>query len=311
MKTVLIIFCCLITCIMPMAAHTPVELMLPGADSIRYVALPSGVRIGYTDSGAGEQTLLMVHGLGSNHQSWQKNIAGLRAHFRCVALDLPGYGVSGKGEFAFDMVFFAETVASFIQTLNLQNVVLVGHSMGAQVSMHVALRNAGLVQKLVLLAPAGFETFTEQEKAWFGAVYTPALLKSTSPEQIRKNFEANFFQFPADAEYMISDRMALRASDDYDAYCAMIPRCVMGMLNQPVYEQLPSITIPTLVIYGEEDKLIPNRFLHKTLDTRQVALSGQSRLPQSSLLFMPAAGHFVQWEAAAAVNQAIDAFLKS
>ena len=216
-----------------------------------------------------------------------------------------GYGRSGKGDYAYDMAFFAQTLREFAAALDLKNLSLVGHSMGAQIALHAVLQDSTLAQRLVLLAPAGFETFTEQERAWFSLVYTPAVLQATPPEQIRKNFDINFFRFPADAEFMIQDRLALRESADYPAYCAMIPKCVAGMLQQPVFDRLPELKIPVLVLYGENDGLIPNRFLHKGLTTRQVAESGQQRLPNSRLLLLPECGHFVQWEAAGAVNQAI------
>ena len=141
-------------------------------------------------------------------------------------------------------------------------------------------------------------------------VYTPALLKATTPEQIRKNFELNFFRFPADAEFMIQDRLIMRESPDYDAYCHMIPRCVMGMLHQPVFDKLSKIRIPTLVIYGEQDALIPNRILHKTLTTAEVAQTGTACLPYGQLKWASATGHFVQWEGAEQVNRYLLDFLK-
>ena len=182
--------------------------------------------------------------------------------------------------------------------------------MGGQISMHFALIYPEKVKSMVLLAPAGFEKFTEADRAWFGAVYTPQLLKATPPEQIRKNFAMNFVSFPADAEFMIADRMALRDSEAYDPYCAMIPKCVMGMLHQPVFERLPEIKTRTLVLYGEQDYLIPNRFLHKQLSTAEVARSGQERLPDSRLQMVTDAGHFVQWEGADVVNAAVLDFIK-
>lgn len=279
-------------------------------DSLRFIQLPSGIRLAYCDEGMGDTALLFLHGLGSNHKAWQKNANVLSKRFRCIALDLPGYGASDKGDFAYDMTFFARTVREFADALQLKNVVLVGHSMGSQVAMHCVLQDSSRWKKMVLLAPAGFETFTEQERAWFQMVYTPAVLKATTPEQIRKNFEINFFQFPADAEFMISDRLALRETPAYDLYCNMIPKCVMGMLREPVYDRLPDIKIPVIVLYGENDYLIPSQILHKGQTTLQVAQSGQSRIPGSSLRMLPQCGHFVQWEAADAVNQAISAFLK-
>ena len=283
---------------------------LVAADSLHSTQLPSGIRIAYTDEGAGDTALVFLHGLGSNHKAWQKNTVLLKAHFRCVALDLPGYGNSDKGDFAFNMTFFAQSVRDFVQVLNLKKVVLVGHSMGSQIALHCALQDSARWEKLVLMAPAGLETFTEQERAWFGMVYTPAVLKATPPEQIRRNFEINFFKFPADAEFMIQDRLALRETAAYEAYCSMVPKCVTGMLQEPVFERLPQVRTPALILYGERDFLIPNPFLHKGMTTRQVAEAGQARLAGSTLQMLPDCGHFVQWEGAAAVNEAIMRWIK-
>lgn len=299
-------------CVQPLIAQKSMDKK-SSPEAVRYVTLPSGIRVAYTDQGkAGKKkpTLVLLHGLGSNLKCWQKNIPALSRKARCIALDLPGYGYSDKGNYAFDMTFFAKTVREFVQALDLKNVVLVGHSMGGQIAMTALLQDAQIAQKLILLAPAGFETFSDAEKAWFQAVYTPALLKATPPEQIRKNFELNFTRFPADAEFMIQDRMLLRESAEYEGYCAMIPQCVNGMLREPVLERLSALKTPTLILYGAEDALIPNRFLHKSLTTEQVAKAGSERLENSTLTFIPAAGHFVQWEGSDAVNEAILKYLK-
>lgn len=283
---------------------------IPYPADTKYADLPDGTRLAYTDAGAGDHTLVMIHGLGSNLKAWQKNTAVLSREYRCIALDLPGYGRSSKGDHPYTMHFFADHLRTFIRQLQLKKVVLVGHSMGAQVALTALLQDSTLAERLVLLAPAGIETFTPQEKAWFSMVYTPALLKATPPEQIRKNFEANFVQFPADAEFMIQDRMAMRASPEYEAYCAMIPQCVNGMLQEPVYERLSGIKTRTLMLFGADDALIPNRYLHKSLTTRAVAEDGRQRLPNCHLEMVPNSGHFVQWEGAEVVNAAIARFLK-
>lgn len=279
-------------------------------DSLHYIQLPSGIRLAYSDEGAGATTLIFLHGLGSNQKAWQKNIPAFSAKYRCIAPDLPGYGASQQGDYAYDMTFFAKTVSELADALHLNNVVLIGHSMGSQIAIHCVLRAPQRWQKLILLAPAGFETFTEQERAWFQLIYTPEVLKATPPEQIRKNFEINFLHFPADAEFMIADRMTLRASENYDSYCRMIPKCVQGMLREPVFERLQEIRCPTLIVYGENDLLIPNKILHKSLTTTQVAESGRAQIPDCRLKMLPQAGHFVQWESANAANTEILNFLQ-
>ncbi|MCS6930039.1 MAG: alpha/beta fold hydrolase [Saprospiraceae bacterium] len=278
---------------------------------LRYVALSQGKKIAYLDRGTGEQTLVFIHGLGSNLKCWQKNLDALGLHFRCIALDLPGYGMSSKSDdYPYGMAFFANAVREFIDSLRLQHVVLVGHSMGGQIALTEVLRGNDRIKKLILLAPAGIETFSEQEKTWFQGIYTPEFLMNASEAQIRRSFELNFVQFPPDAEFMYQDRLRLRQTSEYAAYCRMIPKCVQGMLNEPVFERLGEVRLPVLIIFGENDALIPNRLLHPQLTTRQVAQLAQERISGSQLVLLPNCGHFVQWEGAAGVNEAIKQFLR-
>lgn len=279
---------------------------------VKYADLPSGKRLAYIDEGKGKHTLVMIHGLGSYLPVYQKIVEALKSDFRCIALDLPNYGKSIRGDYAFDMPFFAETVAEFIGALGLKNVLLAGHSMGAQVAMTLELRHPGTAQALILMAPAGFETFTPENKAWFGMFMQPHLVKATPVPQIEANFNVNFHdnKLPEDARFMLEDRLNMRNdTTEYDYYCQMIPKCVMGMLEGPVYEQLPQLTLPVLILYGEQDLLIPNRLLHPNLSTRQVAEGGQQRIPNSQLRMLPSCGHFVPWECAEIVSTEIKQFV--
>lgn len=275
------------------------------------ITLNNGTSINYVDEGTGPQTLLFIHGLGSNLKAWQKNIKVLQTDFRCIALDLPNYGQSSQGDYPFTMSFFAETIEAFIQQLDLEQVVLVGHSMGAQIAMHFAVRYPKQLEKLILFAPAGFETFTPQQVAWFEQVYTAEFVKAAPEGQIINNFKLNFHEMPDDAQFMIDDRLAMRQDTaSYNSYCEMIPQCVIGMLKEPIYEQLPHISAPTLIFYGEEDRLIPNPLLNAQLTTAEVGAAGAAKMPNAQLVMVPNAGHFVQWEGTSVIHPAISAFLK-
>lgn len=276
---------------------------------VHKITLSDSLDVAYIDEGEGECTLVFVHGLGSNLKAWYKSIELMKSNCRCIALDLPGYGKSSKGNYPFQMTFFAGAVLDFLQRMDLNQIVLVGHSMGGQVAMHAVLQDDANIDKLILMAPAGFEVFTEAEKAWFQSIYTPAVVKAATETEIEKNFHLNFHVFPEDARFMIDDRLLLLQSAEYDHYCNMIPKCVMGMLNQPVYDHLSEIRMPTLIIFGENDALIPNRLLHPTLTTAGVAQSGHERFAQSEVKMIASAGHFVQWEQAMQVHEAIWQFL--
>lgn len=274
---------------------------------VKKVTLFDSLQIAYVDEGQGP-VLLFVHGLGSNLQAWYKNLDSLQLTHRCIALDLPGYGKSDEVSHPYSMHFFAATLHAFITELGLEEVTLVGHSMGGQIAMHTVLASTKNISRLVLVAPAGFETFTAEQQQWFATYVTPMVVKATPDAQIVRNFEMNFHDMPDDARFMIDDRMELKASPAYDAYCEMIPQCVNAMLTEPVFDRLPEIQLPTLVVYGENDGLIPNRFLHPGLTVEEVARAGVEQFPQAQLTILSSAGHFVQWEQSAELNKLIAAF---
>lgn len=275
------------------------------------IELNDSLKINYVDEGEGQQTLIFVHGLGSNLKAWQKNIEELRKNYRCIALDLPNYGQSSRGDYPFGMSYFAEVLKSFIDKLHIEKVVLIGHSMGGQTVLHFALNYPEKLSHLILMAPAGFETFTPQQVQWFEQVYTKAFVQSATEEQIRKNFQLNFYDMPEDAQFMISDRLEMRADQAaYDSYCSMIPKCVIGMLKEPVFSKLTEIKTPSLIFFGEEDQLIPNSFLNGHLKTQNVAQSGVEQMPTAKLVMVPKAGHFVQWEGAAIIHEEMRDFLE-
>jgi pimeloyl-ACP methyl ester carboxylesterase len=276
----------------------------PAASYKNYTThLSNGIEISYCDEGKGAMTLLFIHGLGSNKKCWRKNIEVVKHQFRCIAIDLPGYGASSKGDYSYDMAFFATVVRDFAQQLHLDRIVLVGHSMGGQIAVTAQLQAPGFAEQLVLIAPAGFETFNHTEKQIVRSFYSPALLMALPQDQIRRNFEINFYVFPRDAEFMIQDRFRMQETDEYERYCKMIPKCVMGMIDQPIFDSLPSINVPTSVIYGKNDRLIPNKLLHPTQSTPSVAQAGTSQISDAQLILLDQCGHFVQWERPDEVNR--------
>lgn len=273
---------------------------------LKRIQIAHDIEMAYMEAGKGRTSLIFIHGMGSYAPAWNKMIALLSGRFRCLALDLPNYGQSQKGWYAFTMPFFAECIEAFIQQLGLQRVVLVGHSMGGQIALTMALRKRVKIQQLVLLAPAGFEQFSQSDRVWFDQFVTPANLRSLSIEQITRNFDLNFSnkKLPSDANFMLGDRIKLRHTEPeaYRSFCKMITYCVKGMLDAPVFDRLQEIELSTLIFFGKEDWLIPNRFLHPSLTPQEVAESGHAQMPNSQLTLLSACGHFVPWEAAREVS---------
>lgn len=260
------------------------------------IKLNDSTTIAYVDEGIGDRTIIFIHGLATYLPSWQKNIDVLKKHYRCIAVDLPGYGRSSKSLFPPTMSFYADVINQLIDRLKLKNVILAGHSMGAQVSITTALKYPEKVDAMILAAPAGFETFNEQEAVWIKSVFTPEAVASATPAQIRFNYELNFYKMPADIEFMIEDRLKMTEANDFMMYCKTVSAGVSSMLNEPVFKQLRNIKQPVMVIYGKNDALIPNQILHKGMTTTEVATKGSAEIPDSQLEMIPECGHFVPFE---------------
>lgn len=267
------------------------------------------LEISYIKEGTGEKTLLFVHGLSSNADAWSKNIAVLKQDYTCVALDLPGYGKSSKPVASYTASYFAEVVQQFIEKLELKNIVLVGHSMGGQASIKLATMHPEHIEKLILVAPAGLEQFSEANSNVMKSFFTVASIKNTTDAQIEKNYALNFYVQPEDVSKMITDRKKIKEASNFVAHCEAIVKSVSGMLNDPVYHDLENILQPTLVIFGNQDMLIPNRYFNPTLTTEAVGNIAVEKIKQARLEFIKDAGHFVQFEKPKEVNALIHQFV--
>jgi pimeloyl-ACP methyl ester carboxylesterase len=274
------------------------------------VKLSDDIEMAYSDVGKGNKTIVFIHGLGSNMLAWKKNIEVLKDDFRCITIDLPGYGKSSKNPHSGLMSFYADKVMEFVDKLNLGKVTLAGHSMGGQISMVASLSYPDKIENIILVDPAGFEQFHAGQRMWFKEVMTPDLVRSTTLEGIETNLATNFYNLPKDAQFMIDDRIAIRTAKDFDFYCLAVSRSVAGMVDEPVYDKLEEIKTPVLVFFGENDNLIPNRYLNPG-KTSTIAKDGASKIKDAKLVMVPKCGHFMMFEKPQTFNEEVKNFLKN
>jgi len=268
-----------------------------------------GIDVAYSDCGHGAHTLLLIHGLNSYIPEWQANLGPLSERYRVVAIDLPGYGRSSKGNYLYSMAFFARVVERVIERLDLRHVTLVGHSMGGQIALTHALVYPGRAESLVLVAPAGFETFTAGEQAFILGQLDKNVAKFAPPEAIWAGLGSTVAgDVPPAAEFFYRDRVAIIGGPDWDGFSYAVVRSMAAMARGPVFDRLPRIQVPVLVVFGTDDRLIPNPLLHGGA-TRAVAEAGVRRLPHGRLVMVPGAGHFVNLERPDVVNRAILEFV--
>ena len=265
--------------------------------------------IAYTDVGEGKKTLLFVHGLSSNLDSWKKNIEDLKKEYRCIAIDLPGYGKSSKNKNDYSLTEYASMIKSFIEKMDLKNVVLVGHSMGGQIAIHSVLNYPDAFKKLVLIAPAGIEAFTEEEAVVMKVSYTPNMVSQTTDEQILANYKMNFYDFPKDAQAMVDDRIRIKSAEDFPRYGQVVVNNIHAMLEEPVIDKLEEVKVPVLMIFGKNDMLIPNKYFHPSESIENLVQIAEEKISDLETRTIEEAGHFVNFEKPEKVNSAIKDFL--
>ncbi|MDB5010364.1 MAG: Pimeloyl-ACP methyl ester carboxylesterase [Mucilaginibacter sp.] len=110
-----------------------------------------GVNIAYTDTGKSDTTLLFVHGWCINKTYWTSQIAYFGKRYRVVAIDLPGFGESGKNRKDWSTKAFSRDADSVISQLKLKKVILIGHSMASVIALQAAVDNPAQVIGLVVV----------------------------------------------------------------------------------------------------------------------------------------------------------------
>ncbi|WP_225409033.1 alpha/beta fold hydrolase [Stigmatella hybrida] len=260
----------------------------------------------------GTRTLVFIHGLGSYLKFWRYQLdAFAQQGYRVVAVDLPGYGKSDKpATFPYTMEAMADAVRELVQTLGVERPILVGHSMGGQTALSYAIRYPEEPAALVLTSPAGFEKFSDKEKRWFRRSLTSAFIKS-SPEynlwgSVR---QSNFARWRPELEWLIEERVRVVNTPAFDAYAYANVRTVDGLAhNDFVRDNLGRVQAPALIVFGEDDRLIPNPFLHGGW-TRDIMAYGHAGLRGSSLVGLARCGHSVQLDCPQEYNAAVSTFL--
>ena len=121
-------------------------------------------RYHYIEAGAG-QPMVLLHGYTGCVENWAEVMHPLAQHYRVIALDLPGHGLTQSPDDVtqFSLPVVSQQIATFVQTYINTPVHLVGYSMGGRLALHVALEHPAQVQRLILeSASPGLETTTEQ-----------------------------------------------------------------------------------------------------------------------------------------------------
>lgn len=257
----------------------------------------------YSDTGSGP-VLLFLHGLGLNKSFWSATTAFLLPTHRCITVDLPGHGESRHVAINGSMSAYAASVREVIEKLHLTDVTLVGHSMGGQIGIILALQLPSVITKLALVCSAGIETFSTEEadklKTTMNSVYANPI-----PDDV---MQKSFPHINPEIRNLLAYEHVVQQKENFSKLSALITSSVAGMLNEPVYNFLPGISQPTLLINGALDTSIPNRFLHPQMNPQQLLDSARSKIKNCETRIFPMAGHYLPVDAPKELAQAINRF---
>jgi pimeloyl-ACP methyl ester carboxylesterase len=245
-----------------------------------------GLDVHYKDTGPKDApVVLLLHGFGSSLQTWDVWAAQLEKDYRVIRLDLPGFGLTGpsplhdyseRGDLA--------TLTHFVDQLGVASYSIIGHSMGGKMAWNLAAADAKRVNALVLIAPDGFPEAKDIGTKPYAVPGIMGMMKFCLPKYlVRKSIEPAFFDPNA-----LSDSLVDRYYDMLRApgvRAAILERANQTTYTDPV-PRLMKITAPTLLIWGEKDRMIPS----------SNAQSYAKVLPSSKIVLLPNLGHLVQEE---------------
>jgi non-heme chloroperoxidase len=272
------------------------------------------IDIYYEDLGSG-QPVILIHGFPLNGHSWEKQVAVLlKAGYRVITYDRRGFGSSSQPSVGYDYETFTDDLHQLITTLDLRDLVLVGFSMGTgEVTRYLSKYGSERVTKAVLMAPVPpFLLKTDDnpegvDRSVFSKI--EQAIVADRPSYLSAFF-ANFYNVDVLGSNSRLEKLHQRITDDAirlswqvaaGASAKATLDCVASWLTD-FRADLPRIDVPTLIIQGDADRILP-------ID------STGNRLPKliknSQLVVIPDGPHAINWTHADLVNPVLLDFLKS
>lgn len=266
-----------------------------------------GYKLHTLSAGTGP-TVLLLHGFAGSAEEWQPTLEWLAAAgYRAVAVDSLGFGRSAKpGDAPYSLELMATLYAGLLDALGVTQAAIIAHSMGSKFALALAVLHPQRVSRLVLAAADGFVTSAPMSKAGGWPLIGATLLWIGARETItRQMLNASFYdpQTFVTPTVIARGRAALLGRDNRRALTALSRRYDANDLTKTgVRARLGELQIPTLLIWGDSDKIFP---------LEPYAFMAQREIPGAQLVIVPKCGHFPQLEAERAFRGAVAGFLAS
>jgi pimeloyl-ACP methyl ester carboxylesterase len=272
----------------------------------RIVAAGNGVVVFESGSTASDaRTLVLVHGLGHWTQAaWDVLVPLLDPKLRIVAFDLPGFGASDKPDARYDTVFFGQVIASILEQVAPATFILCGHSLGGYIAANYAAAHPERVERLILIAPAGFLRAARFVYALLGSQLARWFFTRRPGRRFVDRTLNQSVVDPASIPLAIRDR-AFAYATQYEvrrAFAAVYTGAIQDFRQAPaVHGRLRAWTGPTLIVWGRRDRYIPIKALQ----------TARAVYPQADVVNCENSGHLPMVEEAPLVAAAFARFLNT
>jgi pimeloyl-ACP methyl ester carboxylesterase len=247
-----------------------------------------------------------VHGLSGSWQNWLENLPVLaRAGYRCVAMDLPGFGASEMPAEKISITGYAAAVDELLQVLGVTRAVVVGNSMGGFVGLELAIRFGTWVEKLVVVSAAALtiegqrNIFRLARVSARGLAMGAGWLASKSDELARRP-RSRLAMFAIVAAHPDRLPAALVAEQLRGSGKPGFIDALDALTSYPIRDRLGDIAAPTLVVWGAKDPLVPVR------DAWELG----RLIPDARVVVYEDTGHVAMLERPAAFNALVQAFVE-
>jgi len=258
------------------------------------------VSIYYEIHGEGEP-LVLIMGYGGNSGQWFRQIPGLSQEYRVIAFDNRGTGRSDKPDISYTMEMMAKDVAGLLEALGIVAAHVYGVSMGGMIAQHVALNYPEKVLGLVLgCTTCGSEQHSVVPDAEaMTLLFDMERMQRLTPEEMIKET----IPFLCSQEFIDNNpdiiKQFTEKSMEYVTPLQSYTRQAEAIMGHDTYDRLPDIKVPTLVITGDADRIVP-------AENSKIIVS---RIPGAELVVLEGMGHGFFIEAVEQANTAIMDFL--
>lgn len=245
------------------------------------------LKIHYLEAGEGP-VLLLLHGWPTSSWLYRNMIPTLAKSHRVIAIDLPGFGQSDKvlGD-SFSLNYYLRVLDEFLQKLEIESLSLCVHDLGGPIGLLWAVRNRDRLEKLVLLNTLVYPQMSWAVKAFGLATVIPLLnMWLAGPSGIRASMRLGVQQKGKLTREVLAPYQ--KPFEQREARKVLL-KSVQRMSKKGFYEiaeNLDKLEIPVQIIYGENDRILPN--------VAETMSRVKSDIPQATITALPNCGHFLQ-----------------